>query len=72
MKKGITLIENVTVILLIVILVSILVPSVARVFNIFQSMLTNEKLYSDKADPEGRMKRESDGFFYFYQNKLNN
>lgn len=72
MKKGITLIENVTVILLIVILVSILVPSVARVFNIFQSMLTNEKLYSDKADSEGRMKRESDGFFYFYQNKLNN
>ena len=70
MKKGITLIENITVILLIAILVSILVPSAARVYNIFQRMLTNEKLYSDKSDPEGRMKRESDGFFY--HNKLSN
>ena len=68
MKKGTTLIENVTVILFIGILISILVPSAREVYNIFQRMLTNKKLYSDKADgPEGSMKRESDGFFYFYQ-----
>ena len=71
MKKGTTLIENITVILFITILVSILVPSIASVYNIFQRMLTNEKLYSDKEDPEGRMKRETDGLFYHMNsNKL--
>jgi len=74
MKKGTTLIENITVILFIAILISILVPSARGVYNIFQRMLTNEKLYSDKADPKGHMKRESDGLFYFYRtgNKLQN
>jgi len=67
MKKGTTLIENITVILVIAILISILVPSAREVYNIFQRMLTNKKLYSDKADSKGSMKRESDGFFYFYQ-----
>ncbi len=67
MRKGTTLFENVTVILFIAILISILVPSAREVYNIFQRMLTNKKLYSDKADPTGSMKRESDGFFYFYQ-----
>tara|TARA_Y100001937_G_C7094308_1_gene319360 strand:- start:493 stop:708 length:216 start_codon:yes stop_codon:yes gene_type:complete len=71
MKKGTTLIENITVILLITILVSILVPSAARVYNIFQRMLTNKKLYSGKEDPENYIKRKSDGIFYF-RNKLSN
>ena len=67
MRKGTTLIESITVILCIAILISVLVPAAGRVYYIFQRMMTNEKLYTGKEDPNNYIKRESDGFFYFYQ-----
>jgi len=73
MKKGTTLIENITVILLITILVSILVPVAGKVYYIFQRMMVDHKLYTGKEDPDNYIKRESDGLFYHMnKNKLSN
>tara|TARA_R100001509_G_C4722167_1_gene166897 strand:- start:195 stop:437 length:243 start_codon:yes stop_codon:yes gene_type:complete len=64
MRKGATLIENITVILCIAILVSVLVPVAGKVYYIFQRMMIDDKLYIGKEDPNNYIKRESDGLFY--------
>ena len=64
MRKGTTLIENITVILCIAVLISILVPAAGKVYYIFQRMMIDGKLYTDKEDPNNYIKRESDGLFY--------
>ena len=64
-KKAATLLETLTVILIIVILSIFLIPTAYSVYRIFKRMIANEydqEYY--KNDPEGKNKKESDGLFW--------
>jgi len=64
-KKAATLLETLTVILIIVILSIFLIPTAYSVYRIFKRMVANEydqEYY--KNDPEGKHKKESDGLFW--------
>ena len=64
-KKAATLLETLTVILIIVILSIFLIPTAYSVYRIFKRMVANEydqEYY--KNDPEANWKKQSDGLFY--------
>ena len=64
-KKAATLLETLTVILIIVILSVFLIPTSYSVYRIFKRMIANEydqEYY--KNDPEANWKKQSDGLFY--------
>jgi hypothetical protein len=64
-KKAATLLETLTVILIIVILSVFLIPTAYNVYRIFKRMIASEydqEYY--KNDPEGKHKKESDGLFW--------
>jgi len=65
MRKAFTLLETLTVILIILIMSVFLIPTCYSVYKIFKRMITNE--YDEeyyKNDPEGNWKKQSDGLFY--------
>ena len=63
MRKAATLLETLTVILIIVILSCILIPVAHGVYRLFLRMTVDEYDYYYKNDPEGKWKKESDGLF---------
>jgi len=65
MRKAFTLLETLTVILIILIMSVFLIPNCYSVYRIFKRMITNE--YDEeyyKNDPEANWKKQSDGLFY--------
>ena len=62
MKKGVTLFETLTVILIIAIISAILIPSVYGVYRIFVRMTTKEKSYYYYNTD--RYRRKSDGVLW--------
>ena len=65
MKKGVTLFETVTVILIIAIISAILIPSAYGVYRIFVRMTTKEKsYYYYNTDPDLEYRRKSDGVLW--------
>ena len=65
MRKAATLLETLTVILIILIMSVFLIPTCYSVYKIFKRMITNE--YDEeyyKNDPEANWKKQSDGLFY--------
>jgi len=65
MRKAFTLLETLTVILMILIMSVFLIPNCYSVYKIFKRMITNE--YDEeyyKNDPEANWKKQSDGLFY--------
>tara|TARA_R100000664_G_scaffold21723_1_gene31100 strand:+ start:505 stop:720 length:216 start_codon:yes stop_codon:yes gene_type:complete len=65
MRKAFTLLETLTVILIILIMSVFLIPTCYSVYKIFKRMITNE--YDEeyyKNDPEANWKKQSDGLFY--------
>ena len=65
MRKAFTLLETLTVILIILIMSVFLIPTFYSVYKIFKRMITNE--YDEeyyKNDPEANWKKQSDGLFY--------
>lgn len=65
MRKAFTLLETLTVILIILIMSVFLIPNCYSVYKIFKRMITNE--YDEeyyKNDPEANWKKQSDGLFY--------
>ena len=65
MKKGVTLFETLTVILIIAIISAILIPSAYSVYRIFVRMTTKEKpYYYYNTDPNLEIRRKSDGVLW--------
>ena len=65
MKKGVTLFETLTVILIIAIISAILIPSAYGVYRIFVRMTTKEKsYYYYNTDPDLEYRRKSDGVLW--------
>ena len=65
MKKGVTLFETLTVILIIAIISAILIPSAYGVYRIFVRMTTKEKsYYYYNTDPNLEIRRKSDGILW--------
>ena len=65
MKKGVTLFETLTVILIIAIISARLIPSAYGVYRIFVRMTTKEKsYYYYNTDPDLEYRRKSDGVLW--------
>ena len=65
MKKGVTLFETLTVILIIAIISAILIPSAYGVYRIFVRMTTKEKsYYYYNTDPDLEYRRKSHGVLW--------
>ncbi len=59
-NKGVTLLETITVILIIAILSVILIPTAYGVYRIFLRMTTKDKSYFYNTDPNSQYKKQSD------------